>query len=398
MQKMTYEERKEVKEIINRQEPDFLIPAKMVNRRITYVCPCCDNGSGKKLGYGITYSDRYEKWKCFSCGKSFDVIDLAMEANNQNFAEAIDWLSDYYDIVPSGSSADRTSPTIKKSLSYKAYQDETDYSDYIRKAEEPENYDYLKWRGISVETQRRFHVGYDAAWKHPKSDGSITYPVCIIPTSNCSYLARSTHKESEETGFVPKNAKMKVGQVHIWNLEELASDRPYVFIAEGEIDAMSIEECGHPAIGLGSAGNAARLVDIWSQSSWKKDTVFVIGDMDKSGNTCSKLLETELVKNGLCKQVVNLKFPKNCTFKDPNEFLMRDREWFRNWLNASVSECKGLSIIVPDKLLNALNEASTLFEMDINDLVVSMLEEMCSTMVLRRTVNPDDPEYEDEFH
>lgn len=106
---------------------------------------------------------------------------------------------------------------------------------------------YLESRGISIETQRRFKVGFVPSWKHPKT-GSYGGARCAIPTSKCSYLARATD---------PKNtwAKPKVGPAHIFNLRAVsraAKNKKPVYIVEGEIDAMSLEEIGAHALGLGS--------------------------------------------------------------------------------------------------------------------------------------------------
>ena len=53
------------REEIRYKEPDFLIPAKKkVHNRPTYICPICENGTGKD-GDGIVFDPKadYPHWK-----------------------------------------------------------------------------------------------------------------------------------------------------------------------------------------------------------------------------------------------------------------------------------------------------------------------------------------------
>ena len=107
---------------------------------------------------------------------------------------------------------------------------------------------YLLSRGISLETQRRFKVGFCPRWTHPNKPNGKPSPRCIIPTGPGSYLARTTD---------PNNTwqKPKAGHVQTFNIKAVsraAKDGRPVYVVEGEIDAMSLEEIGAHAIGLGS--------------------------------------------------------------------------------------------------------------------------------------------------
>ena len=106
---------------------------------------------------------------------------------------------------------------------------------YTKWAEENERNGgkYLQGRGISIETQRRFKVGFVPSWKHPKNEaegGGSFSPRCIIPTSKESYLARAT--DPAETWRAPK-----VGHAHTFNMKAVsraAKDTRPVYIVEGE--------------------------------------------------------------------------------------------------------------------------------------------------------------------
>lgn len=107
---------------------------------------------------------------------------------------------------------------------------------------------YLLSRGISLETQRHFKVGLAHGWKHPKTGSFGPSERCIIPTGPGSYLARATDPKEYKQ-------KPKVGHVQTFNMKTIsraAKDGRPVYVVEGEVDAMSLEEIGAHAIGLGS--------------------------------------------------------------------------------------------------------------------------------------------------
>lgn len=390
---------------LKEQEPDFLEAARtMVNRRNTYVCPYCGNGMGIK-GTGMEYDARHERWKCFSCGNSADVIDLAMKTNNLgSFYEGLRWCCNHYGI-PMEENEIAGEYTPYKRPRYIPYEEgAANYETYLQNVEQWNDYKYLLWRGISVETQQRFHIGLDKEWVHPKRQANKTPTVrCIIPTSDYSYLARDVRKDNDIPEEQKSYTKMKVGQCHIWNIQELESlNHDYVFVVEGEIDGMSIEECGHPAVGLGSVGNKARLVDIWASEGWYKDVVFLIGDTDKSGQACSKYLETELKKQGCCEKVVKVKFPKGTSYKDPNEFLMDNRKWFKRWLDAVVQEdYRPCEVNVTETVMKQLDYMSKYYNLSVEDTVSMLVNtsyfqagrnmvELLQTQVTEKIEDPDE--------
>ena len=328
----------EIKELIKMEEPYFLFEAKMIGKEQSYICPCCGSGSGEK-GTGITKIPHKESYHCFGCGRTMDIFALIMEDQGiKDFMDAFRWACNFYGIdYEAEEERNHMQYTVKYKPKYKPYTDGASCQDYCEWAASNENYDYLLSRGISVETQKRFGIGYDPEWRHPKVPEYVPCtPRCIIPTSQTSYLARDVRPDDEMDAIGKKYCKSKVGQVHIFNMDVVEELPEYLFVCEGEIDALSIEECGYPAIGLGSAANVDRFLDEMDERYRCVPHIFIIPDHDEKGKKATEKLAQELEKRGSCEKAHIVEFPKNAHYKDPNEFLVANRNWFEAFLRAVV--------------------------------------------------------------
>ncbi|MDD7184193.1 MAG: VapE family protein [Oscillospiraceae bacterium] len=114
-----------------------------------------------------------------------------------------------------------------------------------------------------------------------------------------------------------ENIKQKRGAVHILNTSALTS--PYCFIVEGEIDCMSVDECGFACIGLGSTSNIRKIFNY----DTSKTVLIIALDNDKRGQQAT----VDLAK--LCDEhrtpyiVAQSDIWSDC--KDANELLVKDR-------------------------------------------------------------------------
>ena len=198
-------------------------------------------------------------------------------------------------------------PVRQKKKSTKTVQPKTEknYTTFFELAEMhlPET-NYLTNRGISIQTQRKFHCGYIADFTYKNKQST---PAVIIPTSDYSFMWRST----------TENIKQKRGTVHIFN--SVALNAPYCFVVEGEIDCMSIDECGFASVGLGSTSNIRKIFDHDTTN-----TVLILAlDNDQRGNKAT----VDLMK--LCDEhkvpyiVAQNDIWSDC--KDANELLVKDR-------------------------------------------------------------------------
>ena len=141
-----------------------------------YICPICGSGSGSH-GTGA-FSITGNKWKCFSCGKGGDIFDLIGELHHTaDYNEQLQLAADFFNITIDSSktgsaprSVARQDFTPIRPLPGGADQEqgtETAAAFIAQSARNIERTDYH--RGITLETLKRFNVGYCPEWRHPKT-------------------------------------------------------------------------------------------------------------------------------------------------------------------------------------------------------------------------------------
>ena len=323
-------DRKSAKEEVRQREPDFLTLAKKkVHNRPTYICPICENGTGKD-GDGIVFDPKadYPHWKCYKCGLYEDVIGLwKAHTGYTDDSEVFKTLYEHYGITVDEPTSHDSTPNRMTAIStpntaQNATQTpETDYSNFFLQANQ--NLTRTSYhRGISIDTLNQFNVGYIEHWRHPKAPLTVpTSPRLIIPTSNYSYLARDTRENL--TATQKKYSKSKVGSVHIFNVSALqTADKP-VFVVEGEIDAMSIIDVGGEAVAIGSTANVNLFLNCLKEHE-HKPTLILLLDNDTAGTTATEKLIEGLQDMGVTYYQIDVVVP----YKDANEALTADRQSF----------------------------------------------------------------------
>jgi replicative DNA helicase len=332
------------------------------------LCPSCKKHEiqvdPKRKGY----------YTCFTeCGISGDVFEfIGLEYSLKSFKEKMDKAIEIYEIT-----IDKESKTKEPKDLYMELKQDTDvisdektnytkYYEKISKNVDPTS--YLLNRGISPKLQEEFKIGFDPKWQSPtaikksKEEDISSIPATpriIIPTSDYSYSARST-KDNE------KYKMIKEGESHLFNPDALKSNNP-VFITEGEIDALSILECGVKrgikAVGLGSTVNKGRLIsrlkDISNNNQYNPQIILYL-DSDSHGKEASKKLMEELAELKIsCVDFYELikkhkeKYKDSEDFKedseyletllkikDPNDALKNDKDKFEQELLYEYAEIK----------------------------------------------------------
>lgn len=306
----------QLKDLVNQQYPSFLDVAKDGK---TLVCPKCGNGTGQH-GEGIDPKGRVangkQKWHCFSCGRDYDVIDLI----DFKFKLGGVWvkilgearklypdLFQTYTSSPRGNQVHQTDKTMPAPKEEKRTPDQKKAeAEYIRKCIADADYSYLRARGISEETQKRFRIGTDSKQN-----------TLIIPYTEDYRISRSMAKD------IPSNQRYRKSDGTVpcfFNEAVMDTGKPF-FVTEGEIDAMSIEELGYPAVAMGGAGNARKIADAMTKHPLCGLAILLL-DADDAGKENQEALKKECDERQLlCLPAV---FPPHLPFKDANEALIND--------------------------------------------------------------------------
>lgn len=284
-----------------------------------FVCPIpgCGSGTGPNRSGAFSIEDDGLTWKCFSCDQGGDIFDLIGKVNNLgSYPDQMRWLEGWKGVTITGDGTAPTKPAPKPAP--------TNYIPYYRRvAQNINGTDYH--RGISLDTLRRFMVGYDPTWRHPKvSDRVPTSPRLIIPTSSESYIARDTRENIPEDS--KKYAKQKVGSVHIFNSKALdKSDKP-IFIVEGEIDALSIIDAGGEAVALGSTSEVRTFLQMVKAHRPKEKLILALDNDDAGAKATANMIDGIDGAEGLKSLGIPfLKADPAAGHKDANEALQADR-------------------------------------------------------------------------
>ena len=294
-----------------------------------WVCPICRSGTGAK-GTGVTTKDGVHFTCWAGCFTNADIIDIIGQENGlTGYHEKLDKA---YEVV-SGLSVDgqRVIEPIEE-------EPEEDLTDFFLEAQARIN-DTDYHRGLSDRTLKWYGIGFVKEWTHPKAPHVTPTPRLIIPTGRGSYVARYTGDD------VRVIAKMKVGHGGLYNTSAFKSNTPF-FIVEGEIDALSVIDCGVDAVGLGSASNASKIEKYLNDIT---SPVILSLDADAAGQKALAKIKDVLAKAH--KPYVVYLLPEGV--KDPNEYLMTDRKSFERWVNEGIKRAEDLTSEVKKSLLRA---------------------------------------------
>ena len=340
----------EAKERI-KTNPDLFL--KLDNRTVYgnssnpgYICPICGSGSGNN-GTGMTSKDGIH-FTCWAnnCFDNSDVLDIIGKVHgltkyNDKLRKACELYGIDYSELQCDPDYKRSTPkqyqqhsTPATTVRRKRDQSErTDYLDFFQRCMNHRyETDYLTKRGISEETQDRFWIGFSFNWRSPtalkRGKHPPSSPRIIIPTSRYSYVARDTRP------YATTYTKMKEGQSNIFNLKALTNLTTPVFVTEGEIDALSIEELGYSAIGLGSISNIELLVNHLREHRPEQPLLIAL-DNDVPGWDATDKLERELKELGIKYYVLINEI--NGDHKDVNERLIADRDGLREAVEKAVN-------------------------------------------------------------
>ena len=321
-------ERERVKQIIIERSTEYFERDRSGKG---FICPICGSGSGPK-GTGITEAKKaaghFTCWAgCFQNADIFEIIgkQYGLEDFNDQFNRACE----IFQIEPDykGYKKSLYPSRAKEAKEEKTMRKEEDFTEFYAEAAANLNKtDY--YRGLSLDTLKKFNIGFMPNWKAtPTAPAS---PRLIIPRSKFSYLARDTRANLTDTQ--KKFEKMDGGPVNLFNLAALRQSEKPVYIVEGELDALSIIDAGGEAVALCGVANAGKLINALNALKERENKIpplIIALDNDGPGQEASPKLARELEQAGFS-SYRNYSPPE--PFKDPNDFLMKDRAKFIEWV------------------------------------------------------------------
>lgn len=287
----------------------------------------------------MSYDRNHSKVHCFSCNANYDIFDLiGLDYGLSNFSDQFKKACEIYHIQLD---EPQKRPVSKPASMPASTGPELDYRPalgfFLQAQKDLAKTDYPARRGLSAETCKRFKLGYCEYWKNPKIDPSKkryipASPRLIIPTGDESYLARDTRGTLTEKE--KKYSKSKVGPMQLFNAGALEQDDEPAFIVEGEIDAMSIEELGHPAVALGTVSMVKAFLQ-YIEGHRPKYPVIIALDADARGQKAADELEKGLKDKLIFSYRASGLYTAG---KDANENLLQGRDSFNDRLEAAQNE------------------------------------------------------------
>lgn len=308
-----------------------------------YICPLCGSGEGKHKTGAFSVYDNGRKWKCFSCGNGGDLFELIGQIEHiGDFKNRMDRAAEIFHITldsngeykkgrmtmtraenkgAENAATNKEEPTVDYTEKFKQAQD------WLFNGEDKRGLEYLHKRGISVETAKKYGLGFVPGWRHPKAPKAVPLPPrIIVPFGKEGYMARDIRENL--TGKGAEHVKMNVGKQHMLNTEALYnSDKP-VYIVEGQFDMLSIIEVGGNAVALCTTGKVREFLSLVGKKAPVQPLIIALDNDKTHGGEAGEKAAAQLA-DGLTKLgIPYVKYNVSGKYKDPNDALVADREGF----------------------------------------------------------------------
>lgn len=214
-------------------------------------------------------------WNCFSCGTAGDLVQLGVLVLDRTRAEVVNILK------PS-------TPEAIVSMLQRRLQQQL-HRPNRRGALKPLPGPYedgplhhLRHRGFSQETLRRWGVRYvqEQVLEGKKGEFTITHTIAIPIRDTAGNLVNWCYRSTvDSASWQPRYLYFTEGIEHQWfGLQHHGSAKEIV-ITEGALDAMWVDQCGYPALGMLGASLASGKIKFLQRYK----SVTVLGDFDAAG-------------------------------------------------------------------------------------------------------------------
>ncbi len=286
------------------------------------LCPFHDERTPSFRAY--QKDDEPALYKCFGCQESGNIFQFVMQKDGLSFTDAakkvesqLEWEADKKEVERTFHEENKrkkdfvTFPLSKMDGATRAL-------DNSREAQE-----WLTGRGITLESARRFHLGYVQSVagidsKHPWGDkGWVIFPV-IDGDRIVSLKYRSIFRKKSEDGKISGFLRAPNMETRLFGLSAINPGED-VFLVEGEMDAVAMGQAGYIAVSLPSAG--FNITPAQRATLLRANRVFLAGDNDPAGQATMKKLWVELRD-----RTFNIEWPtriegSNEKIKDANDIL-----------------------------------------------------------------------------
>lgn len=335
-----------------------------------YCCPACGSGTHGTGNSDGALSIDGNLFKCFSCGAGGSVIDLIKLVEGKDNKEAVKRCRELYDRdydpyrtpqkgqAPSNARKQEGQKTMIETSAQEPEPIQRDFRNYFKRCRKGiRDTSYPRSRGLDEETVIRFGMGFDPTWTSPTAEQArkeknkeraregleplpplTPSPRLIIPLSANNYLARDTRPDSELTEAQKRFKKMNEGRNKPFFNEQAINNPLCFFVVEGELDAISIEQAGGSCIALGSTVKAKAFGELLKKrDALKTGTVIISLDNDPAGQQAAEIIEEACIIAG----VEYAKENASGNWKDPNEFLVNDRNGFYKTIRGIIQQVRG---------------------------------------------------------
>lgn len=133
-------------------------------------------------------------------------------------------------------------------------------------------YGYLEQRGLSVETARMYRLGVVSQTHAALGDEDYVGRLAIPYITASGDVVAIRYRSLD--GREPKYLSAAGTQSHLYSVTSLLADSNYCVITEGEIDAMTLNQLGVPAVGVPGA------------KAWKPHFALLFEDFDRVVIAC----------------------------------------------------------------------------------------------------------------
>lgn len=166
---------------------------------------------------------------------------------------------------------------------------------------------YLAGRGISREAAATFRLGVvrRPLAGHEHYAGRLAIPY-MTPAGVVNLRFRCLQSHDCKEADCPKYLSAEGSGTNLFNVLDLKKDSPFICVAEGEIDTMSLSLAGLPAVGVPGV------------KAWQKhfsrcledfEVIYAFGDGDSDGGKFSNFLARET-------RARPIRMPKGCDVND----------------------------------------------------------------------------------